>query len=124
MRFGRDNPAELRPDDQIDFWLVEAVEPGRLLRLRAQMRLPGTAWLEIEVMQSVDGAAGSADDPQDGSTDPLVSSLVLRSLFHPRGLLGRAYWYSVLPLHGVAFGGIARDLALAAEQRTRASMAA
>ena len=95
MRRGRRHPDTLRVGDALDFWRVEAYEPPRLLRLRAEMRLPGEAWMEWTV-----------DD--DG---PDRSVLRQRALFVPRGLLGRLYWYAVVPFHGLIFGQLARDIA-------------
>ena len=86
--------------ETIDFWRVEERDPGELLRLRAEMRLPGLAWLELGV------EARGADR----------STYVQRALFHPRGLLGHAYWWAVAPFHGIVFGGMARNVATAAEQ--------
>ncbi|MET9907677.1 SDR family oxidoreductase [Streptomyces sp. NPDC006476] len=98
LRRGRRDAARLRAGDSLDFWRVEEIEPGRLLRLRAEMRLPGLAWLEMH--------AGTCPD---GRTRYLQ-----RALFHPHGLLGHAYWWSVSPFHAVVFGGMARNIALAA----------
>ncbi|WP_060904379.1 SDR family oxidoreductase [Streptomyces europaeiscabiei] len=98
LRRGRRDPARLRVGDSLDFWRVEEIEPGRLLRLRAEMRLPGLAWLEMY-----------ADTDDTGHT-----LLRQRALFHPRGLLGHAYWWSVAPFHSVVFGGMARNIARAA----------
>ncbi|MEV7781164.1 SDR family oxidoreductase [Kitasatospora sp. NPDC088351] len=94
LRRGRRDPARLRVGDSLDFWRVEEIEPGRLLRLRAEMRLPGLAWLELTV--TPDGRGGS-DYRQ-------------RALFHPHGLAGHAYWWSVAPFHAVVFGGMARRI--------------
>ena len=80
----------------MDCWRVEAFEPGRLLRLAAEMKLPGRAWLEFEV--TADG--GGAVLRQTASLDP-------------KGLLGRAYWWSVYPLHQVVFGGMLKGIAAA-----------
>jgi hypothetical protein len=77
---------------------VEDVLPGRLLRLRAEMRLPGQAWLELSVETSDAGTA-----------------YVQRALFHPRGLGGHAYWWSVAPFHGIVFGSMVRNIRRAAE---------
>ncbi|MEV0534891.1 SDR family oxidoreductase [Kitasatospora sp. NPDC050463] len=94
LRRGRRDPARLRVGDSLDFWRVEEIEPGRLLRLRAEMRLPGLAWLELSV--TPDGLGGSRYRQ--------------RALFHPHGLAGHAYWWSVAPFHAVVFGGMARRI--------------
>ena len=85
--------------ETIDFWRVEERTDRELLRLRAEMRLPELAWLELGVGE------------QDGHT-----TYVQRAVFHPRGLLGHLYWWSVAPFHGIVFGGMARNIARAAEE--------
>jgi uncharacterized protein YbjT (DUF2867 family) len=100
LRRGRRDAVHLRAGDSLDFWRVEEIEPGRLLRLRAEMRLPGLAWLEL--------TAG-----RDGSGRTVYRQ---RALFHPHGLAGHAYWWSVSPFHSVVFGGMARNIAAAARQ--------
>lgn len=100
LRRGRRDPAHLRVDDVVDFWRVEEVVPGRMLRLRAEMRLPGLAWLELAVRPEPDG----------GSTLRQVAT------FHPHGLAGQLYWWSVTPFHGVVFGGMQRGMAAEAER--------
>ncbi|MER7691905.1 SDR family oxidoreductase [Streptomyces sp. NPDC097610] len=100
LRRGRRDAARLRVGDSLDFWRVEEIEPGRLLRLRAEMRLPGLAWLE---MYAEPGAEGRSRYRQ-------------RALFHPHGLLGHAYWWSISPFHAVVFGGMARNIAKAAAE--------
>ncbi|THA36170.1 SDR family oxidoreductase [Streptomyces sp. A1277] len=99
LRRGRRDTDRLRVGDSLDFWRVEEIEPGRLLRLRAEMRLPGPAWLEMYVERDERGRTRYRQ----------------RALFHPRGLLGHAYWWSVSPFHAVVFGGMARNIARAAE---------
>ncbi|MFI7382751.1 SDR family oxidoreductase [Streptomyces sp. NPDC049813] len=99
LRRGRRDAARLRVGDSLDFWRVEEIEPGRLLRLRAEMRLPGLAWLELSVEEVADGR----------------SRYRQRALFHPHGLAGQAYWWSVAPFHSVVFGGMARNIAATAE---------
>lgn len=99
LRRGRRHPDELSVGDALDFWRVEAIEAGRLLRLRAEMRLPGEAWLEFEV--TADDAGGSRLDQ--------------RARFHPRGLWGRVYWSALLPFHALIFPRLARRLVAAAE---------
>jgi hypothetical protein len=93
LRRGRRDPARLRVGDSLDFWRVEEIEAGQLLRLRAEMRLPGLAWLELSVLP--DGAG---------------TRYRQRALFQPRGLAGHAYWWSVAPFHAVVFGGMARNI--------------
>ena len=94
MRRGRRHPDDLWVGDAVDFWRVEAVEPDRLVRLRAEMRLPGEAWLEWRIEPGPDGG----------------SDLCQRAIFSPRGLCGRLYWYSLLPFHALIFGRLARRL--------------
>ncbi|AJP00393.1 NAD-dependent dehydratase [Streptomyces cyaneogriseus subsp. noncyanogenus] len=98
LRRGRRDPARLRVGDSLDFWRVEEIEPGRLLRLRAEMRLPGLAWLEMYVETDGEGRTRYRQ----------------RALFHPHGLLGHLYWWGVSPFHAVVFGGMARNIARAA----------
>ncbi|MFE0002778.1 SDR family oxidoreductase [[Kitasatospora] papulosa] len=105
LRRGRRDAQRLRVGDSLDFWRVEEIEPGRLLRLRAEMRLPGLAWLEMY-----------AEEGRDGR-----SHYRQRALFHPFGLLGHAYWWSVSPFHAVIFGGMARNIAQAADRQTEST---
>ncbi|MSR20465.1 MAG: SDR family oxidoreductase [Gemmatimonadetes bacterium] len=95
MRRGRNDPTRLRVGDTLDCWRVEAIEPNRRLRLAAEMKLPGRAWLEFEVDSN--GRGGS----------------ILRqtAIFDPVGVAGRLYWYSVFPLHLIVFGGMLRGIA-------------
>ncbi|MFC8131217.1 SDR family oxidoreductase [Streptomyces sp. NPDC057302] len=102
LRRGRRDAQRLRVGDPLDFWRVEEIEPGRLLRLRAEMRLPGLAWLEMYAEQDDKGRTRYRQ----------------RALFHPHGLLGHAYWWSVSPFHALVFGGMARNITRTAEQRT------
>jgi hypothetical protein len=93
---GRRNPGTLHVGEALDFWRVEALEEAgaeKLLRLRAEMRLPGRAWLELAVA------------PREGG-----SLYTQRAVFVPRGLAGHAYWWAVWPFHGVVFGGMARNI--------------
>ncbi|MEF9886315.1 SDR family oxidoreductase [Streptomyces sp. P9-A4] len=106
LRRGRRDAVRLRVGDALDFWRVEEIERGRLLRLRAEMRLPGLGWLEMAV-----------DRDERGRT-----SYRQRALFHPRGLAGQAYWWSVAPFHAVVFGGMARKIARTAETETENEM--
>jgi uncharacterized protein YbjT (DUF2867 family) len=106
MRRGRRHPDDLQVGDALDFWRVEAADPPSLLRLRAEMRLPGDAWLEWRIEPSGAG-----------------SMLHQRALFHPRGLPGRAYWYALVPFHALIFKRLCHRLADAAAT-TRAAGAA
>ncbi len=109
MRLGRRDPDRLRVGDAVDFWRVEEVRrptgdgaaadgapAAGLLRLRAEMKVPGRAWLQYEVT------------PLDGGTR---SRLVQTAFFEPKGLPGLAYWYALYPVHGLIFRGMVRTLA-------------
>jgi len=98
LRRGRRDPDQLLPGDTLDFWRVEAVEPDRLLRLAAEMRLPGRAWLQFEVEAQGD-----------------KSIIHQTAIFDPVGLFGQLYWYALWPLHQYVFGGTLRALARAAQ---------
>lgn len=103
LRRGRRDPDDLLVGDSLDFWRVEELDDGRFLRLRAEMRLPGLAWLELEVGRSESGA----------------TTFRQRALFHPHGAAGHAYWAAVYPFHGLVFGSMQRNIARAAERLTR-----
>ena len=100
LRRGRRDPNKLVTGDALDFWRVEKIERGTFLRLRAEMKLPGLAWLEFTVTPV----------SEDHST------LSQRAIFFPQGLGGRLYWFAVTPLHGIVFAGMARSMGKAAEQ--------
>ncbi|HRW36839.1 MAG: SDR family oxidoreductase [Acidimicrobiales bacterium] len=102
MRRGRRHPDDLWVGDALDFWRVEAVEPDALVRLRAEMKLPGEAWLQWTIRPDGEGAV-----------------LDQQAIFYPRGLLGRLYWYALIPFHAVIFARMGRQLAQAAERRGR-----
>jgi uncharacterized protein YbjT (DUF2867 family) len=89
LRRGRRSPEDLAPGDTVDFWRVEAFEHDRLLRLRAEMRLPGRAWLQFEVEPTETG-----------------SQIRQTAIFDPVGLGGVLYWYGLYPLHSIIFGGM------------------
>jgi hypothetical protein len=103
LRRGRRLPHAVRVGDAVDWWRVEDVQEEALLRLRAEMRLPGLAWLDLRVERDAEGRT------------------VFRQVayFHPRGLLGQLYWWSVTPFHGIVFGGMQRNVARAAEEFER-----
>ena len=113
LRRGRRDADLVRVGEALDFWRVEAVEPNQLVRLRAEMKVPGKAWLQFEVKA------------QDHDARPL---LVQTAFFAPKGLLGLAYWYVLYPVHRVIFAGMihglakrATDLACASPQKSRAT---
>ena len=99
MRLGRRDPRHVRVGDAVDFWRVEEVRPGELLRLRAEMKVPGRAWLQYETVETPGGCR-----------------LVQTAFFEPRGLSGRLYWYLLLPIHLAIFRGSVRELARRAEK--------
>ena len=98
LRRGRRDGERLAPGDTVDFWRVESYEEGRLLRLYAEMKLSGRAWLQFEV--EGDGAG---------------STIRQTAIFDPVGLAGLAYWYGLYPLHELVFRGMLRGIARAAE---------
>jgi len=95
LRRGRRDPDELRVGDALDFWRVEAIEPGRLLRLRAEMKVPGKAWLQFEVK------------PHDNEQSLLSQT----AFFAPKGLMGWLYWYGLYPIHTLIFSGLIDQIA-------------
>ncbi len=101
MRLGRRHPERLREGDALDFWRVEEIRRPELLRLRAEMKVPGKAWLQYEIT------------PIDGG-----SRLVQTAFFEPKGLPGLAYWYALYPVHGLIFRGTVRALAERAQAMT------
>ena len=99
VRRGRPDPVNIHVGDALDFWRVEAFEPGHLLRLRAEMKVPGRAWLEFEVNQTDKG-----------------SSVRQTAIFDPVGLFGLVYWYALYPLHEFVFAGMLRNVVSAARE--------
>jgi len=94
LRRGRRHPTDLEAGDALDFWRVEQVDPPRLLRLRAEMKVPGRAWLQFEAL------------PEGDRT-----RLVQTAIFEPVGLGGQLYWNLLYPIHRVMFSGMVRRLA-------------
>ncbi|TYL52350.1 SDR family oxidoreductase [Agromyces mariniharenae] len=103
LQRGRRDADELHVGDAVDFWRVEAIDRGRFLRLRAEMRVPGRAWLEL----STNDVDGGSDYGQ-------------RAVFFPKGLSGRLYWWAIVPFHDVIFSGMANRITAEAEAATRA----
>jgi len=96
---GRRNPDEVHVGDVVDFWRVEKVEPGRLLRLRAEMRMFGPGWLEFEAQPQPDGR----------------TRLLQTAFYVPRGFMGHVYWYSLVPFHAFIFSGLIDQIVMHAE---------
>ncbi len=94
MRRGRRHPVNLRVGDPVDFWRVEKFEAGRFLRLRAEMKLPGVAWLEFRV--------------KSGETANTVFEQ--RALFLPSGFFGYLYWYLMIPAHFFIFRNMSKKI--------------
>jgi uncharacterized protein YbjT (DUF2867 family) len=103
LRRGRRDPVDLRVGDTVDFWRVERFESNRLLRLAAEMKIPGRLWLQFEV--DADGAGGA--------------QIRQTTVFDPAGYVGLAYWYLFCPVHHLVFGGMLRGIARAAGDTTR-----
>ncbi len=95
LRRGRRDPDQLRVGDALDFWRVEALEKDRLLRLRAEMKVPGAAWLQFETLPQGDGQ----------------TLLVQTAFFAPKGLSGLLYWYGLYPVHTLIFSDMIHALA-------------
>ena len=99
LRRGRRHPDDLRIGDALDFWRVEDLQEGRSVRLRAEMKLPGRAWLHYEVREDADGS----------------SQLEQTAAFIPKGLAGLVYWYGLYPMHAWVFRGLIKAIARRAE---------
>ena len=95
LRRGRRHPDDLRIGDVLDFWRVEDLQVGRSVRLRAEMKLPGRAWLNYEVRNAPDGS----------------THLEQTAAFIPKGLMGLVYWYGLYPVHAWVFRGLIREIA-------------
>jgi len=105
LRRGRRHPEQITYGDALDFWRVTEVQRNRHLELRAEMKLPGIATLAFDIEPTCD--------------DPPQSRLTQTARFKPRGLLGLAYWYMVVPLHGIAFNGMLSGIRRHGEQLQR-----
>ncbi|MEE8331040.1 MAG: DUF2867 domain-containing protein, partial [Acidimicrobiia bacterium] len=102
LRRGRRHPEELRPGESLDFFRVAEVEPNVRLVLRAEMKVPGTAWLSWTI------------EPTEGG-----SRLNQSARFATKGLFGRIYWYAMLPFHAPIFRRMSKRIARTAERRAR-----
>lgn len=101
MRRGRRDPDRLLPGDSVDFWRVESLAQDRYLQLRAEMKVPGRAWLRFDIHPCEDGG----------------SEIVQTAFFEPRGLVGLLYWWALYPIHSLIFSSMIR--AIAQEAKTR-----
>jgi hypothetical protein len=101
LRRGRRDPDHVAVGDEIDFWRVIAVEPGRRLTLLAEMKLPGAAALDFELSPEAHGR----------------TRIVVTGYFHPAGAPGLLYWHALTPVHAVIFGGLANAIVERAERR-------
>lgn len=99
LRRGRRHPDVVLPGDAVDFWRVEKVEEPHLLRLRAEMKVPGKAWLQWET-----------------EADERGTWIVQTALFAPVGLIGTLYWDLLYPVHSIIFSGMVRRIATEAER--------
>jgi uncharacterized protein YbjT (DUF2867 family) len=95
IRRGRRHPDEILAGESLDFWRVEEVETDRLMRLRAEMKIPGKAWLQFESL------------PQEGGHTLLTET----AYYAPRGFWGFVYWYAMWPFHAFLFDGLIRRIA-------------
>lgn len=100
VRRGRRDPVSIRVGDALDFWRVEEFQPDQLLRLQAEMKVPGRAWLEFEV---------TGDDGE--------STIRQTAIWDPAGLFGLVYWYALYPIHGLMFAGMLKNIARAVKER-------
>jgi uncharacterized protein YbjT (DUF2867 family) len=105
MKRGRRHPQDVRPGDVVDFWRVEKVENGRLLRLRAEMRMFGLGWLEFLAVPF--GAR--------------KTRLLLTAYYLPKGFPGILYWFFLKPFHATIFSGLVRAICRRAESTARSS---
>ncbi len=103
LRRGRRHPSDLRVGDALDFWRVEAIEANRMLRLRAEMKVPGKAWLDFKV-----------ESTKTGET-----VLTQTAYFAPKGLSGSLYWYLLYPIHGLIFSSLIRHICERAQNASK-----
>jgi uncharacterized protein YbjT (DUF2867 family) len=94
LRRGRRDPNHLVIGDAVDFWRVEELIPEKVLRLRAEMKMPGLAWLEFRLEKTSTG-----------------TKVTQTATYVPKGLLGHLYWWSVFPMHGIVFPSMVRSMA-------------
>lgn len=108
LRRGRRHPEQVGYGEALDFWRVVEIEPGHLLHLHAEMKLPGVARLEFNIEE----AEGNREEKES-------TKLTMTARFRPKGLSGLLYWYAVLPLHHIVFSGMLKGIKSAAESDKR-----
>lgn len=107
LRRGRRDASDITVGEALDFWRVEELDRGRRILLRAEMKVPGIAWLEFEVRP----------------VDEQRCTFMQTARFYPRGLPGIIYWYGVYPLHALVFRGMIRSIAKRAEHLSKQGLA-
>jgi len=110
LRRGRRHPERVEFGEALDFWRVIGIQRNKALALIAEMKVPGTAMLSFDLT------------PAEGAKGRVVTLLTMTARFRPKGLLGLLYWYSVLPLHAIVFGGMLRGIRRTAEASARANL--
>ena len=100
LRRGRRHPSKLKQGDALDFWRVEKITPNQILRLKAEMRIPGKAWLEYKIIEEKDNC-----------------QLIQNAYFMPTGLFGLFYWYVLYPIHKIIFRGLIKTIKKEIESR-------
>ena len=108
LRRGRRHPERVEFGEALDFWRVIGLQRNKALALIAEMKVPGTAMLSFDLT------------PAEGAKGRVVTLLTMTARFRPKGLFGLLYWYSVLPLHAIVFGGMLRGIQRTAEAAARA----
>ena len=109
LRRGRRHPEQVEFGETLDFWRVVGIDRDRSLSLRAEMKLPGEAKLDFEI------------EPLAAATEQPRTKLTMTARFRPRGLAGLLYWYAVVPLHEIVFGGMLRGIRRTAEAAAQAT---
>jgi uncharacterized protein YbjT (DUF2867 family) len=116
LRRGRRHPDEIWVGESLDFWRVEAVSQNRSMRLRAEMKLPGKAWLEFQASPDENQAENLPDGQLAPRQNERQTLLTTTAYFDPHGLFGFLYWYTMWPFHKFIFDGLTRKIAERASQ--------
>ena len=116
MRRGRRDQHVLRVGDPLDFWRVADVKDNETILLRAEMRVPGQAWLEFRLSDVAATTRGAGEGNGAGRGGAVGTHVVQRAIFRPRGLAGRLYWWVLIPFHAIIFPGMLRNALAHAEK--------